>query len=480
MSASIKQQSLSGIKWSAIERFLVQGIQFLIGMFLARLLSPSDYGVVGMLSIFIAISQTFIDSGFSSALIQKQDRTETDFSTVFYFNIVVGLVCYLILFLLASYIAIFFNTPVLKDVLKIMALSLFINSMAVVPVAKLSIDLNFKTQTQASVTSVIISGIIGVFMAYYDYGVWALVTQSVIYAIINVSLLWYLVKWKPLLSYSWDSFRVLFKYGSNILFSGLLHTIYDNLSTLAIGKFYTAKDLGFYTRGNQFPSLLSINLTYVLRRVTFPVLARIQNDDKRLIHVYRNYIKITSLIIFFLLALLASLAKPLVEFLLTDKWLDAVIYIQIFCYALMFDHICQINLNLLYVKGKTNLVLRLEIIKKAISFLILIGSIPLGVFAICLSKVVYSQIAVYINTYYTGKLFSLGYFKQIKDFTPYLILAHLACIPCWLLQRSVNIHPLLILVVGGIIAIAVYIALLYYSKDEIFHKHIATEIKHLF
>lgn len=474
---SLKQQSLSGIKWSAFERFGAQGIQFVIGMVLARLLVPSDYGVVGMLAIFMAVSQAFIDSGFSAALIQKQDRTEIDFSTAFYFNIVVGLICYGLMFLLAPCIAAFFSTSILKSLLRVMAVNLFINSLTVVPLAKISIDINFKLQAKASIAAIILSGLAGISLAYRGYGAWALVAQSIIHAVVNASLLWYLVRWRPLLSYSWDSFRGLFKYGSNILFAGLLHTIYDNMSTFAIGKFYTAKDLGYYTRGFQFPSLLSMNLTNILKRVTFPVLAKIQDDNERLIRVYRNYIKASSIVIFFLLALLASLAKPLVLFLLTEKWLDAVIYVQVFCYALMFDHICQINLNLLYVKGRTNLVLRLEIIKKAISFLILIISIPLGVFAICFSKVIYTQIAVYINTYYTGKLFNLGYFKQIKDFLPYFLLAHLTCIPCWLLQGSTSIHPLLILVLGGLVATALYGVSLHYTKDEIFEKYIVAGIK---
>lgn len=475
MNESIKSQSLSGIKWSAIERFGVQGIQFIISLILARILSPSDYGIIGMLTIFMAISQTIIDSGFSKALIQKQDRTETDFSTAFYFNIAVGLICYLILFFLSPYIAVFFKEPILKDVLRVLAINIFINSLAIVPVAKLSINVDFKTQSKASIISAIISGLLGIFLAYNGTGVWALVFQSVSYSIINVILLWYLIKWFPLYTYSWESFKRLFGYGSNILFSSILHTIYTHFTTLAIGKFYTSKDLGFYTRGNQFPSLLSINITGILQRVTFPILSKIQNDNQKLISVYREYIKISSLGIFFLLTLLASLGEPLIQFLLTDKWMNAVIYLQIFCYSLMFDHICQINLNLLYVKGNTKYILRLEIIKKTISLTILLISIPFGVLAICISKIIYTQIAVYINTYYTGKLFNFGYIKQIKDFIPYLFISQLACIPCWILQ-TIKIHPLFILVFGGIISSSFYFLILYLKKDMVFKKYIVQVI----
>lgn len=479
MGEGLRSQSISGVKWSAIERFSVQGIQFIIGLILARLLTPTDYGIIGMLAIFMAISQTIIDSGFSKALIQNQDRTEVDFSTAFFSNIAVGLICYLILFLASPYIASFFNEPVLKDVLRVLAINLFLNSLAVVPVAKLSIKVDFKTQSKASIISTILSGALGIVLAYRGVGIWALVAQSVSHSFVNVVLLWGLLKWRPQWQYSWESFKKLFGYGGNVLVAGIISTIYANINTLVIGMLYTPKDLGFFTRGNQFPALLSTNITAILQRVTFPILSKIQDDTQRLISVYREYIKISSLGIFFLLSLLASLGKPLIELLLTDKWLDATIYLQVFCFALMFDHLCQINLNLLYVKGDTKYILRLEIIKKSISFVILLISIPFGVLAICLSQVIYSQIAVYINTYYTGKLYNFGYIKQIKDYLPYLLLAQFACIPSWALQ-SLDLHPLLILSIGGIISSALYILLLYFKKDEVFNKYIISEIKKQF
>ena len=219
-------------------------------------------------------------------------------------------------------------------------------------------------------------------------------------------------------------------------------------------------------------------MTSIVQRVTFPILSKIQDDDKRLASVYRDYIKISSLGIFFLLVFLASIAKPLVTLLLTDKWIDAVIYLQIFCYALMFDHISTINLNFLYVKGKTNLVLRLEVIKKVLAFIILIVSIPLGVLAICLSKVLYTQIAIFINTYYTGKLMNLGYVKQLKDYVPYFIMAHLACLPIWGLL-ALDIHPLLLIFLSGIFSLLLYAAMLYVLKDNIFNKYIVSELKKL-
>ena len=477
MSEGLRSQSLSGIKWSAIERFAVQGIQFVIGLILARLLTPSDYGIIGMLAIFMAISQTIIDSGFSKALIQKQDRTEIDFSTAFFFNIVVGFVCYVILFVASPYIAAFFKEPILKDVLRVLAINLFLNSLAVVPVAKLSINVDFKTQSKASIISTLLSGTLGIVLAYRGVGVWALVAQSVSHSFVNVLLLWCLLKWKPMWKYSWISFKSLFGYGGNILVAGIISTIYSNINTLVIGKFYTPKDLGYFTRGQQFPSLLSSNLTSIIQRVTFPILSKIQDDNQRLASVYRDYIKISSMGIFFLLVFLAYIAKPLITFLLTDKWIDAVIYLQVFCYAMMFDHISAINLNFLYVKGKTNLVLRLEFIKKALAFILLLISISFGVLAICLSQVVYTQIAIFINTYYTGKFLNLGYIKQLRDYIPYLIIAHIACFPTYLIRSIDGLHPIVSIILGGIVAVVLYVAILYFSRNNIFHKYIIAELK---
>jgi O-antigen/teichoic acid export membrane protein len=480
MNEGLSSQSISGIKWSVIERFSVQGIQFVIGLLLARLLTPSDYGIFGLLAIFMAISQTIIDSGFSKALIQKRDRTETDFSTTFFFNIVVGVICYLALFVASPYIASFFNEPILRDILPFLAINLFLNSLVVVPVAKLSIRVDFKTLSKASVISTATSGTLGIILAYNDAGVYALVVQSVSYSFINVLLLWYLLRWIPQRKFSWKSFKTLFTYGGNVLVASIISTIYDNINTLVIGKFYTPKDLGYFTRGQQFPSLLSTNLTSIVQRVTFPILSKIQDDDNRLSSVYRDYIKMSSLVIFFLLIFLGSIAKPLIILLLTETWADAVIYLQVFCYALMFDHISAINLNLLYVKGKTNLVLRLEVIKKSIAFFILLVSIPFGVFAICFSKVVYCQIAIYINTYYTGKLLSLGYIKQLKDYIPYFFIAHMACLPSWFLQYADDLHPILQILVGGILAITLYVIILCLIKDRLFSKFVILELKKRF
>ena len=462
----LKEKTLSGVKWNAIGRFSTQGVSFFISILLARILTPSDYGVVGMIGIFMAIAQTFIDSGFGSALIRKKDCTDEDFSTAFYFNIAVGIVCYLILFLAAPLIADFFDTPILRDIVRVLSINLFLNSLSIVQTAKLTAAVDFKSQAKVSLVATIVSGCVGLVMAYSGFGVWSLVYQSVSLSLVRTILFWIITKWKPLRTFSKQSFKYLFGFGSKILSASLLHTIYVNLTTILIGKFYTSKDLGYYTRGEGLANLPSSNLTNILQGVTYPILAKIQDDDERLISVYRKYIRITSMVIFFGMFLMAALSKPLILTLLTDKWANSIIYLQIFCFAYMFDHINQLNLNILYVKGRSDLVLRLEIIKKTISISMIVAAIPFGVLAICIARALYTQIAVIINTYYTGKLFGLGYFAQVKDFIKYIIYSLIAVLPAFLLSYT-SILPILALIAGVCIAGIIYWMLVHKNDDYV-------------
>ena len=455
----LKDKAISGVKWNAIGRFSTQGVNFIIGLILARLLSPSDYGVVGMVGIFFAIAQTFIDSGFGSALIRKNDCTDTDYSTAFYFNILVGLVCCILLCVASPYIANFFNTPILKDLIKVMSLNMLIGSFAIVHSTMLTHSVDFKSQSTIKLVSAIISGICGIIMAYKGLGVWSLVFQNLIASIFRVLLLIIVTRWVPSRKISIESFKYLYNFGSKILTASLLHTIYMNMTTMIIGKFYSSTDLGFYSRGEHLASFPSSNITGVLQSVTYPVLAKIQDDDVRLIASYRKLIAMSSLVIFFGMFLLTAIARPLIVTLFTDKWIDSVIYLQVFCFAYMFDHICSLNLNILYVKGYSNLVLRLEIIKKTLSISMILLSIPLGVLAICILRALYAQMALLINTYYTGKIFNLGYCKQVKDVIKYFIFSIIAVIPAYLLTFT-DFTNTAVLIMGISSAIIIYLILL--------------------
>ena len=456
----LRDKAMSGVAWNAVGRFSTQGVNFLIGLILARLLTPSDYGTVGMVGIFFAIAQTFIDSGFGSALIRKNDCNDEDYSTAFYFNIVVALICCLCLSVCSPFIAEFFNTPILKDLVRVMSLNVLIGSFAIVHSTKLTHSIDFKSQAKIGLLTAILSGSAGVFMAYKGLGVWSLVYQNLIATILRVVFLFVYTRWLPKHQFSKESFKYLLGFGSKILASSLLHTIYANMTTMIIGKFYSAKNLGYYSRGESLATYPSTNITGILQSVTYPVLSKIQDDEERLIQSYRKLISMTSMVIFFCMFLLAALAKPLIVTLLTEKWLNAVIYLQIFCFAYMFDHICALNLNILYVKGYSNLVLRLEIIKKAISISMILAAVPLGVLAICIARAIYTQIAIVINTYYTGKLFGLGYTKQVKDFVKYLLGSLMSILPAYLITFT-SILPVFQLTLGVLIAFSLYLIIIH-------------------
>lgn len=420
---NFKQKAVKGLLWSSIERFSAQGIQFILGIILARLLLPEDYGLIGMLAIFLAVSVTFIDSGFSTALIQKKDRDEKDFSTVFYFNIAVASVFYLLLFFTAPLIANFYNQPTLVALTRVIGLTVVINSFAVVQRAKFTIIIDFKTQTKASIASVIISGIVGIYLAYTDYGVWALVVQALIRAILNVVILWYYSKWLPYNGFHFDRFKSLFSFGSKLLASGLINTVYDNIYLIIIGKVFSADSLGFYTRAKQFNDFPSSNITGILQRVTFPLLSQLQDDDDRLKDTYRKMIKLSALIVFPLMIGLAALADPLIRLVLTEKWIDTVWMLQLLCFAGMWYPIHALNLNILNVKGRSDLFLRLEIIKKAIITIVLIISVPFGIEAMIIGQIVTSYIALIINTYYTKRIIAYGLLQQMGDLLKVLLLS---------------------------------------------------------
>lgn len=451
MAESLKKKTVNGIIWSALERFSILGVNFIFGLVLARLLMPSDYGVIAMLSIFMAVAQTFIDSGFSNALIRKPDRTETDNSTAFYFNIVVGILCYILLFIAAPYIASFYDTPILKDVTRIVGLNLVFNSLAVVQQALLTANIDFKRQSKISLFSAILSGFVGIIMAYFGYGVWALVVQTVGSSFLRMILLWFTAKWRPKERFSITSFRYLFGYGSKLLASGLLDTVYNNLYTIIIGKVFSSSQLGLYSRADNLGQMPSSMATGIIQRVTFPVLSTIQNEDDRLAVNYRKMLKLSAFIIFPLMTGLSAIADPLIRIILTDKWSGAIIFLQIICFALMWYPIHAINLNLLQVKGRSDLFLRLEIIKKIIGVATLCITIPLGLIAMCVGRIVTSLIALVINTYYTGKLINVGYFLQMKDLMPIFINSLIMAVLCYTVQIPFDsnwIKLLLALVIG--------------------------------
>jgi len=462
---SLKQKTVSGIFWSSVERFSIQGVQFVLGIIMARLLAPADFGLVGMLTIFLAISQSIIDSGFSNALIRKKTRTEADFSTVFYFNIVIGLFFYFILFFASHYIAAFYNTPILESLTKVVALTIFLNSFTIVQEAKFTINVDFKTLTKASLLSALISGAVGIALAYRGFGVWALAVQSIVSSCVRLITLWLYSGWRPQKVFSITSFKEMFSYGSKMLLSGLINTIYNNMYTIIIGKKFSKADVGYFTRASVYVFFFSSNITSILQRVTFPVLSSIQDEDERLRETYRKFLRLSAFVVFPLMMGLCSLADPLIRVLLTEKWVGAILLLQIMCLSGMWYPIHAINLNLLQVKGRSDLFLRVEIIKKVIGVLILVVTIPFGVAAMCWGGVFSSLISLFINTYYTERLIQFGYLKQMKDLLPILGLSLSMGLIVWGVTRLIHIN-LLALIIGGIVGTVYYFLVAHITKSQ--------------
>jgi len=420
---SLKHKTVQGAFWSFAERFTAQGIHFLVMIIIARRLSPKEFGLIGMLAIFMAVAQSLIDSGFSQALIRKLDRTEEDKNTIFYFNIVVSVILYILLYSISPWVASFYNELQLTDVMKVLCLVVVINSFAVVQRALYTIRIDFKTQTKTTLIAAIVSGAVGIYFAYTGYGVWALVYQQLVSSCVTVISLWIYSGWYPKLMYSWHSFKGLFGFGSKLMISGLLDTLYRNIYQLIIGKAFSAESLGYYTNSHKFSDFPSSNLTTVLQRVTYPVLCTIQNEDERLARTYRKFLRLSAFVIFPLMSGLAALAHPLVDTVLGVKWHYTAVMLIPLCFQMMWYPIHSINLNLLQVKGRSDLFLRLEIIKKLIGISILFASLPFGLLAMCYAGILSSLMSLVVNTYYTGKLINVGILVQMKDILSSLLLS---------------------------------------------------------
>lgn len=420
---SIKQQATKSVFWSAVERFSVQGIQFLLSLIIARLLAPSDYGLIAMLSIFMAVAQTFVDSGFANALIQKKDKADVDYSTVFFFNIVISVFLYLLLYLFAPAIAGFYQEEELESITKVFGIILIINSFGIVQQAKLTIALDFKRLAMASLTAVVISGIIGVVMACTGFGAWALVWQSLLNNLLRVVLVCFFSGWMPSFCFSVASFKQLSSFGSKLLLSSLLHTIYTNLYTMIIGLKFSASELGFYNRAFTLAQFPSTNLTNVIVRAVYPIQCRLQDDNEQLYSMFLKYMRMACFLIFPIMLCLCALAEPLVRLLLTDKWLPAVPLLQILCVAYMWDPVMKINHNILNVKGRSDYFLYAEILKKAVAFLILFLTIPFGIKVMCAGLIIYSFADIVIITYYTRKLIGISLYTQFKELLPVILLS---------------------------------------------------------
>ena len=466
--SSLKKETIRGVTWTTIERITTYVIQFVISIIIARIISPEDFGIVGMLSLFMSLSATLLDSGFTSALIRKQERTNIDYCTAFHFNVVIGAFLYGVLFCAAPAIAKFYNTPILTTVTRVYCITLFINSLTIVQTAKFNIELNFRIQSLITIFTTVLTGIIGVFLAYGGFGIWTLVFHSIASSSIRCILIWWFAKWSPKFIFSWKSFTDLFGFGSKLLVSSIINTIYVNIHTLIIGKIFTSSEVGYYNRANQFSLLPSQSTTEIITKVAFPVLSKLQEDKSKLMHAYSLILVIPLFFLFPILIAMSIMSEEIVVVLIGEKWIPCVPYMQVLCIGYMFYPLTHINLNLLYVRGRSDLVLKLEVIKKPIAFAILIVSIPFGIYWMIIGKACYEFIAFTLNCYYTGKILDFGLFKQIKQIFPIIFRSSLMGVFIYLscLLFDGNIEKLFIGTLTGIIS---YLLLCIVMHDRSFY-----------
>lgn len=418
MGGDIKIKTLSNLIWRYAERCGAQIIQFVVQIVLARLLTPADYGIIGLITVFISISLVFAQSGLGQALVQRRNIDNTEFSTVFYFSLVFSIVLYGILFICSPFIAHFYSEPVLTPVVRVLGVTVIIGAINSVQQAYVQKTMQFKRFFWSTLGGTVVSAVIGISMAYMGYGVWALVGQQISNQVVNTLILWFTVKWRPQIVFSIKKAKQLFSYGWKLICSSLLDTIYNNIYSLIIGKFYSSTDLGYYNRGQQFPMLIIQNINSAIDSVLFPVLAEAQDEKSRLKAMVRRSIVTSTFLIFPAMAGLAAVSKPLTIILLTDKWQPAVPFIQFCCFTYAFWPVHTANLQAIKAMGRSDIFLKLEIIKKLVGVCILVITIPFGLYSMMIGRCIGTVISSFINAYPNKKLLGYRYMEQIKDIMP--------------------------------------------------------------
>jgi O-antigen/teichoic acid export membrane protein len=446
----------SGFIWSGIERFSVQGVSFILSIIIARIVSPSAYGLIVMVQVFLSFSQLFIDGGFTNALIQKKDRDETDYCTVFIFNMAVAICLYIILFFAAPFVAAFYKEPQLTTIMRVISLNLLLSSLSIVQRTRLTIDLDFKTQTKAGLIAVIISGTIGVICAYRGFEVWALVIQGLVSQFLVSVALMYFSRWRPKFVFSFSSFKRLFSFGSKLMLSNILTSIYLNIANLIIGKKYSPSDLAFYNRGFTLSQVPSTNLSDVLNRVIYPVLTQAQDDLSYLKREYLRYLHFTHYIIIPLLGLLLVLAEPFIEVILTQKWLFAVPYLRIFCINFMFYPLMQQSGNPVAAIGHSGILLKAQIVKRCVSFVILIFTLTISIPAVCWGIVASSAFETLVNVLICRKEIGVGIRDYIKSQSDIMLSVLIIC-PIVYFVLSFIPGAFMKLLLGGLLGIVLYL-----------------------
>jgi O-antigen/teichoic acid export membrane protein len=462
--ASLTHKASAGIIFVFFEQLGFRGISILVAFLLGQFLTPEDFGLVAMMSVFLAIANSAMDSGFMQALIRAKKAPQVDFNTAFYSNLVLGIVSYFFLYFTAPHIADFYNEPRLILLIRIASFAVIINSFKVVQTAKLHRELNFKTQMKASIPAGLISGVVAIILAYLGLGVWALITQMLLASFILTTLLWKLQGWRPTFNFSFASLKNMYSFGGKIFFSSLLHQIFQNIYVVVIAKFFSATASGYYFFVDKIKMLILHQLVNTIQSVIYPALATIQEDDARLKSGYRKVINVTTFLLFPTLLFLTALAQPMFIVFLPEKWLPAVPYLQLACFASLLYPLHAINLDILKVKGRSDLFLYLTLYKKFQIILIIFISLDFGIQGILIGQIINSLISYLPNSYYSKKLINYSIFEQIRDFLPSLLLSSFASFIAYFIIINTNFLPIINLAVGAFLSTLFYLTVAHILK----------------
>ena len=468
---SLKDKTVKGVGWSAADAFLGQGMTFIVGLVLARLLSPEEYGLIGICLIFTTILNGIVDSGFSNALIRKKNVEEVDYNTMFITNMLFSIVLYGALFFISPLIASFFGRSELTSLLRTTGFILLLQALSITQITILTRNIDFKTKTKASFFSAIVSGFIGIWMAYKGYGVWSLVGQQLSNKAAYSASLWLLNRWIPNFHFNKDSFKYMWGFGWKLMVSGLLNNLWNQMNQVIVGKFYSPASLGQYTQSNTYAELFSANITSVVQRVSFPALSALQDEKERLISAYRKVIKVTMFVTCTLLFLLGAMSEPLLYCLIGPQWYEASTYLPLICISMTLYPLHAINLNMLQIQGRSDIYLILEIVKKLIAIVPILIGIFVSIYWMLVALIVTGFVSFLLNSYYTGKYLGYSSFSQLRDVIPYYCMGlTIACPVYFIKMLPINNWVVLVLqlLVGGLFF--VFISVLFRVEEfrEIF------------
>ena len=475
---SLKDKTVKGTFWSATDAFLGQGVTFIVGLVLARLLSPEEYGLIGICLIFVTILNGIVDSGFSNALIRKKEVSNDDYNTMFLTNMVISIVVYFILYFTAPFISHFFSRPELVNLLRVMGVIVILQALSITQVTILTKRIDFKTKTKASLFSSITSGVLGICMAYLGCGVWSLVGQQLSNKLLYTLILWLLNKWIPTLKINLYSFKYMWGFGWKLMISGLLNNIWNQMYQIVVGKFYSPATLGQYTQAQSYAELLSANITTIVQRVSFPVLAEMQDEKSRMVAAYRKIIKTTMFVTVVSLFFLGAISEPLIYTLIGEKWHETAVFLPYICVAMSLFPLHAINLNMLQVQGRSDLFLLLEVVKKIIMVIPILLGIFINIYMMLIGSILIGVVCFFLNSYFTGKDLGYSSFSQIRDIAPSYMIALIVSLSVYFL-KFFNLDCWIILVMQlavGCLVVIVSCELLklegYIEMKEILRKYI--------